>query len=88
MLILGGGCAALVEGAELAVWANDRRRPGCTETPSRAWPTTNCPRSTWTTPISATTCSASARTSTAIAADPPIRGGGAAQMDNEANLFR
>jgi sec-independent protein translocase protein TatC len=26
MLILGGGCAALVEAAELIVWANDRRR--------------------------------------------------------------
>jgi sec-independent protein translocase protein TatC len=26
MLILGGGCAVLVEGAELIVWANDRRR--------------------------------------------------------------
>jgi sec-independent protein translocase protein TatC len=26
MVILGGGCAALVEGAELIVWANDRRR--------------------------------------------------------------
>jgi sec-independent protein translocase protein TatC len=26
MLILGGGCAALVEVAELIVWANDRRR--------------------------------------------------------------
>jgi sec-independent protein translocase protein TatC len=26
MLILGGGCAVLVEAAELAVWANDRRR--------------------------------------------------------------
>jgi sec-independent protein translocase protein TatC len=26
MLILGGGCAALVEVAEVIVWANDRRR--------------------------------------------------------------
>jgi len=26
MLILGGGCAVLVEAAELTVWANDRRR--------------------------------------------------------------
>jgi sec-independent protein translocase protein TatC len=26
MLILGGGCAALVEVAELIVWSNDRRR--------------------------------------------------------------
>jgi hypothetical protein len=26
MLILGGGCAVLVEGAEFIVWANDRRR--------------------------------------------------------------
>jgi sec-independent protein translocase protein TatC len=26
MLILGGGCAALIEVAELIVWANDRRR--------------------------------------------------------------
>jgi sec-independent protein translocase protein TatC len=26
MLILGGGCAVLVEGAELIVWASDRRR--------------------------------------------------------------
>jgi hypothetical protein len=26
MLILGGGCAILVEGAEFIVWTNDRRR--------------------------------------------------------------
>jgi sec-independent protein translocase protein TatC len=26
MLILGGGCVVLVEAAELAVWAHDRRR--------------------------------------------------------------
>jgi hypothetical protein len=26
MVILGGGCAALVEAAELIVWSNDRRR--------------------------------------------------------------
>jgi sec-independent protein translocase protein TatC len=26
MPILGGACAVLVEGAELIVWANDRRR--------------------------------------------------------------
>ena len=26
MLVLGGGCAALVEVAEVIVWSNDRRR--------------------------------------------------------------
>ena len=26
MLILGGGCAALVEAAEFIAWSNDRRR--------------------------------------------------------------
>jgi sec-independent protein translocase protein TatC len=26
MLILGGGCAALIEVAEFIVWSNDRRR--------------------------------------------------------------
>src|SRR5207302_1603380 len=30
-------------------------RPGCIRTPTRAWPTTSCPRSTWTTPITGST---------------------------------
>ena len=44
MVILGGACALLVEAAELIVWSNDPRRPGCIRIPIRAWPTTSCHR--------------------------------------------
>ena len=60
MLILGGGCAVLVEGAELIVWANDRRRTRLHPDPYASLADDELSQSTWKTPRSATTCSASA----------------------------
>jgi hypothetical protein len=60
MLILGGACVALVEVAEFIIWRHDRRRARLHPDPTPAWPTTNCPRSTWTTRAAATATSTSA----------------------------
>ena len=54
MLMLGGACVVLVEVAEVIVCSTTGAGPGCIRIPTRAWPTTSSPRSTWTTPRPAT----------------------------------
>jgi hypothetical protein len=45
MLILGGGCAALIEVAEVIVWSNDRRQARLRPSPYAGWPMTSFRRS-------------------------------------------